>query len=261
MKALVRCLSYHLFTWPVFAHVAIRRPLIHKEWFFCQCKASCDISVQYLILQLHTHDSLYSARFYLIAKNLRGTEVLKFKKSVLVSFFLLSVFVCNVRLLVFHCQILDSILLTTQSLDTQSEIFLADCMAHELSPFVQMFSRSARWNCRRRRCYGMNALELLAYLQGIWIRETPCIHSIHDLCWLSGRVLGFCNMFSAFISLLEITFWWPRCGDFKRYMGYPHTVQSFAVIIILMEVLYLTTSLLCVLLFVWVGDGGRGPID
>lgn len=59
MKALRRRLSYHLFTWPVFAHVAAGHVSQGMIFFFCQYKARCDTSVQYLMIQLHTHNRQY----------------------------------------------------------------------------------------------------------------------------------------------------------------------------------------------------------
>lgn len=86
----MRCLSYHAFTWPVFAHVACSRSLTHKEWFICQCKTHLfNTSLHNLnILIMDSICSLSStpARFYLIAKNLNGGEEASLSKVLFVFF-------------------------------------------------------------------------------------------------------------------------------------------------------------------------------
>lgn len=80
VKALVRCLSYHLFTWPVFAHVATGGHLLTRNDFSASAKlrvtypfnTSC---YSYILITDSILTSMKLTGFYLIAKNLAGTDV------------------------------------------------------------------------------------------------------------------------------------------------------------------------------------------
>lgn len=89
VKAQLRCLSYHAFTWSVFAHLASSRLITHKDWFYLPVQRLCDTSVQYLIIQCNTHNNSVLSKFLQLQPG--STSVQNLKGSGEASFFKVSV--------------------------------------------------------------------------------------------------------------------------------------------------------------------------